>query len=213
MSKSAEMHRNGLPYCHPACRPLAASKAARYVADAFLGEENERTIVDAGCGEGRNAIYLVERGFRVIALDASARNLDILRRNPVLASAVPEMFESHVVDLVDEPLPIQERAVDVVLDVWFVGSVVLSHDGRRAAQRYLSEVHRVLKDGGLFIAEFETLRPRRTPEKLLTYFRNLMKGNFAVVESTAITADYVRYLDMGRKRKIPPALFAVARKN
>jgi SAM-dependent methyltransferase len=46
----------------------------RFVADELAGLSPGRAI-DLGCGEGRNAIWLAERGWRVTAVDFSAAGL------------------------------------------------------------------------------------------------------------------------------------------
>jgi len=173
-------------------------------------ERRRRTVVDAGCGEGRDTIFLLEKGFRVFALDASPRNISIVLQNPVVAKAPPEMFRSYVVDLVAEKVPIKDATADAVLDVWVLGSVILRHDGRSGAKQYLGEAHRILKPGGLFVSEFETIKPRRSSDKLKVYFANLVKGRFSVVVSEAIRADYPLYQEIPSQRKLWPALFVVA---
>jgi len=210
MSKSYEVHKQTFPYCHPSIKTLPPSRAAKFVVKTYpKRERSQQTIVDAGCGEGRDTLFLLGEGFHVVAIDASERNLDILYQKVVEARASPDMFSYHTVDLL-EKIPIESATVDVVLDVWVLGSVILPHDGRTGAKQYLAEVYRILKPDGLFISEFETIRPRRSAGKLKEYFANLMKGHFSIIESKTISADYALYLDVPHQGKVNSALFVVA---
>ena len=38
------------------------------------------TILDAGCGSGRNLVYLLREGYEVFAADANAREVETVRR-------------------------------------------------------------------------------------------------------------------------------------
>jgi ubiquinone/menaquinone biosynthesis C-methylase UbiE len=161
----------------------------------------------------------------VVALDASPSNLQTVSQKVSEAQLPSERLTCHVVDLV-EGIPLEDATADAVLDVWVLGSVILTHDGRAGAQRYLTEAHRVLKAGGIFVCEFETFRPRRSADKLRRYFADLVKGYFSIVQSEAINADYAPYLEFPLYRKVPvigkivqkivqkskPAIFVVARK-
>jgi len=212
VSKSADVHERGLPYCHPLADDLAPSKAAQFVADAYRAvERRDRVVVDAGCGEGRDATFLLDKGFRVVGLDISHRNLEIVRRSPAVARA-PGRFVSHVVDLAEERIPLDDTAVDAVLDVWVLGSVILRHDGRSGAKHYLAEVHRILKPDGILASEFETLKPRRSSEGLQIYFRNLVQGFFSAVVSEPTSGDYALHFEGPVRGKLGPALFVVASK-
>ena len=104
------------------------------MADTYpMRKHRHRLVVDAGCGEGRNTAFLLEKGFRVVGLDISQRNLDLVRESPTVAKAAG-MFASHVVDLAEERIPVEDAAVDAVLDVWVLGPVILQHDGRPGAK-------------------------------------------------------------------------------
>lgn len=123
ISKSAQIHRTNLPYCHPLAGDFPPSKVARFVVEKYPpGERCHRLVVDAGCGEGRDTASLLEKGFRVVALDASERNLEVVHKHPAVSKAA-DRFRSHIVDLVGERMPVMDGMADVVLDVWVLGSV------------------------------------------------------------------------------------------
>jgi tellurite methyltransferase len=102
------------------------------------------TVLDAGCGTGRNLVYLLRQGCRVYAADASARAVEELRRMArVLAPSLPETnFRVEAV----EQMSFDSEAADVV-----ISSAVL-HFARDDEQfnSMLRESFRVLKPGGLF---------------------------------------------------------------
>lgn len=212
MSRSAEIHKQSLPYCHPLVRNLPPSKGARFIAELSPQQQHsQRTVVDAGCGEGRDSLLLLQAGLCVVALDASPHNLQTVSQKVSEAQLPLDRLICLAADLV-EGIPLDDASADAVLDVWVLGSVILTHDGRAGAQRYLAEAHRVLKPGGIFVCEFETFSPRRSADELRTYFANLVKGYFSIVQSEAINADYALYLKVPVVQKSTPAIFVVARK-
>lgn len=90
------------------------------------------TAVDVACGTGRHTEYLVERGHRVIAVDASSEMLDHAR-------ARAPMAEFHEADL--HALPLRDSHADVV-----ICALALTHvPDLTAAMR---ELTRVLRPGG-----------------------------------------------------------------
>lgn len=102
------------------------------------------TVLDAGCGTGRNLIYLLREGCRIFAADASAHAIEELRRLArLLAPSLPETnFRVEAV----EQMSFDAEAADVV-----ISSAVL-HFARDDEQfdSMLRECFRVLKPGGLF---------------------------------------------------------------
>ena len=103
-------------------------------------------ILDAGCGTGRNLVYLLKSGFEVFGVDESALALGHTRRlATTLAPSLPEdNFREEPVDHVS----FADASFDVVLS-----SAVL-HFARDEEhwQGMVSEMWRVLKPGGIFFA-------------------------------------------------------------
>jgi SAM-dependent methyltransferase len=108
--------------------------------------DGRRSMLDAGCGSGRNLVYFLRSGLDVFGIDRSAEAVDRVR---ALATAlrpnVPaDQFRVGEIDA----LPWPDRHVDAV-----VCSAVLHfasdppHFGRM-----LEELWRVLNPGGLFFA-------------------------------------------------------------
>jgi tellurite methyltransferase len=103
-------------------------------------------ILDAGCGTGRNLVYLLRRGFEVFGVDESSAALAHSRQLAAhLAPSLPaENFRVEPV----ERMSFADASFDVVLS-----SAVL-HFARDEEQwqRMFSEMWRVLKSGGIFFA-------------------------------------------------------------
>jgi len=101
-------------------------------------------ILDAGCGGGRNLVYLLREGYEVFGTDADPRAVDATRRlaSSLSPSLPPENFHLEPIEKMSFP----EDFADVVLS-----SAVL-HFARDEPQfnAMLRTMWRVLKPGGLF---------------------------------------------------------------
>ena len=101
-------------------------------------------VVDAGCGSGRNLVYLLREGYEVFGLDADPRAVEEVRRLAAsLAPALPpENFRAEAIENTSFP--------DAFADV-AISSAVL-HFARDDAEfdAMLRGSWRVLARGGLF---------------------------------------------------------------
>jgi SAM-dependent methyltransferase len=101
-------------------------------------------ILDAGCGYGRNLIYLLREGYEVYAADEDAKAVESVRAFArTVAPALPETnFRVEAV----EQMSFDDVCADVVI------SNTVLHLARDDAQfeRMLQGSWRVLKPGGLF---------------------------------------------------------------
>jgi len=202
-----------LPFCHPIVEDLPPSKAARFIAKALPHGVKRRIIIDAGCGEGRDTLFLLDKGFPVIALEISRKNLYKLSNKAKDARIPSERLHCLNVDLVGS-IPFKDATIEAVSDVWVLGSVILPHDGVTGARKYLGEIYRILKPGGLFVSECETIKPRRSQRDLSKYLSKLLDGYFKIIKSRATTADYYHFLKVpiSHRTRTQPALFVVAQK-
>ena len=100
-------------------------------------------VVDAGCGYGRNLVYLMRQGCEIFALDQDAEGVEHVRQLSVaLATGLPpQNFQVGAI----ERMPFPDELADVVL----CSSVL--HFARDEAHFHamVSELWRVLKPGGL----------------------------------------------------------------
>lgn len=102
------------------------------------------TILDAGCGSGRNLVYLLREGYRVFAADADAREVHKVRN--MARALAPSLPESNFRVEAVENMSFEAEIADVV-----ISNTVLhfaADDAHFEAMLYGS--FRVLKPGGLF---------------------------------------------------------------
>lgn len=108
-------------------------------------------VLDLGCAAGRNAVYLAERGFDVVALDASAPM--VARTRDRLAEVLDggEAGRRVRTGRMDDLGELSDASVDLVV------ALGVLHNARSEAEweRTLSEVERILAPGGrLLVANF-----------------------------------------------------------
>jgi len=107
----------------------------------------EAAVLDLGCGEGRHAIEMAKRGYRMTGIDLTEPLLDIARANAA-KQQVDIQFERH--DMRSLPW---ENAFDAAYCVW--GSFgVFDEQGN---YDLLKAVHHALKSGGRLIIENHSL--------------------------------------------------------
>jgi SAM-dependent methyltransferase len=118
-------------------------------------------VLDAGCGYGRNLVYLLREGCGVFALDADPAGIEHVRKlSASLATGLPE--ENFQVGPI-ERMPFPNRFADVA-----ICNAVL-HFARDEAhfRAMLAELWRVLRPGGMLFCrlgsrigmDFEQVRP------------------------------------------------------
>ncbi len=101
------------------------------------------TVLDAGCGYGRNLVHLLREGCRVLALDADPKAVDHVRQlSAALATGLPaENFQVGQI----EAMPFADGIADVVL----CNSVLHFSRDEEHFRAQVSELWRVLRPGGM----------------------------------------------------------------
>jgi ubiquinone/menaquinone biosynthesis C-methylase UbiE len=103
-------------------------------------------VLDAGAGNGRNTVYLAERGCQVTALDFADFALEETTRR--VAHAGLETRVSIVRHFIDGALPFPENSFDFVLDAY-----VFCHFLREeVGHRFWRGMARVTKPGGYLLS-------------------------------------------------------------
>jgi SAM-dependent methyltransferase len=105
-------------------------------------------VLDAGCGAGRNALYLAQQGCHVEAVDSSAAALRLFRGR-LSAVRWRELVKIRQVSLVP-PLPFDSDFFDAALDIYV--SCHFLEPGRMAS--HWNEIRRILVRGGFALAAF-----------------------------------------------------------
>jgi tellurite methyltransferase len=101
-------------------------------------------ILDAGCGSGRNLVYLLREGYEVYAADADAGEVEKVRS--MARTLAPSLPASNFRVESVEKMSFEDACADVVI------SNTVLHFARDDAhfKSMLYELFRVLKPGGLF---------------------------------------------------------------
>ena len=138
---------------NPAAPPSAALRQAFGDIDIYLFDQllrgrfdGVRTVLDAGCGGGRNLVWLLRSGFDVFAVDRDARAVERVRR--LAAELAPGLPAENVRVAEVDALPFADAGMDAV-----ISSAVL-HFAADATHlgRMVDEMWRVLRPGGLLFA-------------------------------------------------------------
>jgi SAM-dependent methyltransferase len=101
----------------------------------------DKNVLDLGCGTGRNANYLAERGNKIIGIEISKEAINIAKTR---ARDLGVLVDYRLGDI-GESYDIESSSIDVILDV--TSSNSLYEAGREI---YLKETSRVLKNSGYF---------------------------------------------------------------
>ena len=116
-----------------------------YVFDQILRGNIEpgMTVLDAGCGYGRNLVHLLRSGCQVFALDQDPQAVDHVRRlSESLQTGLPaENFQAGSIE--NMPFP------DAIADVVLCNAVLHFARDDRHFRAMLAELWRVLKPGGM----------------------------------------------------------------
>jgi SAM-dependent methyltransferase len=111
-----------------------------------MGVNPERSVaVDAGCGTGRNSLYLANRGFTVYALDRLPELISTLHEN-AKAAALELRLHAICAD-VGEVWPVASGSASVAIDTFCYKHLMTAE----ARLTYRQELTRVLQSGGVYL--------------------------------------------------------------
>jgi SAM-dependent methyltransferase len=103
-----------------------------------------RSVLDLCCGTGRHTVYLAGHGFHVHAVDVSSHAVEITSKR-----VADERHRNVSVAVGDaRSIPLASASVDAVVCTWSLG-----HGYRADLVATVAEAARVLRPGGLFLAD------------------------------------------------------------
>jgi tellurite methyltransferase len=104
------------------------------------------SLLDAGCGNGRNLVYFLRNGYQTFAVDADVRAVDYVRE--LARHLAPALAKENFLTAELAQLPFASQQFDLV-----ISSAVL-HFAKDESHfnRMLDEMWRVLKPGGIFFS-------------------------------------------------------------
>lgn len=106
-----------------------------------------KTVLDFGCGSGRNTIPMVDMEFgKVIAMDYNRECLELTKEKIKSAENVTYIQNERM------EIPLDDNSVDAIVAY---GALFLFAEQERAA--FAGELYRVLKKDGLILADFRGL--------------------------------------------------------
>jgi ubiquinone/menaquinone biosynthesis C-methylase UbiE len=108
--------------------------------------DTRQRVLDAGCGDGRNLIYLLQRGFECYGVDSEPTAIDLVRG--VASRLAPSLPASNfaVADLTR--LPHSDASMNAVM----CSAVLHFANDQAHFQAMVDEMWRVLTPGGLLFA-------------------------------------------------------------
>ena len=103
-------------------------------------------ILDAGCGGGRNIVWLLRNGFEVSAIDIDQQSVENVRElaKRLAPNLAPENFQIATLN----SIPFADESFDRVI----CNAVLHFAEDRAQFDLWLTELWRVLKPGGIFFA-------------------------------------------------------------
>ena len=115
---------------------------------SILARKRAERVLDLGCGAGRHTMYLAESGFKTYGADISDTGLRLTKRR--LES---RKMEAEIIKCDMKSMPYIQSCFDAVVCVQ-----TIYHQKLKGIQETVSEIHRILKKGGLLLANFHSKR-------------------------------------------------------
>ena len=107
---------------------------------------NCNTVLDAGCGGGRNLVYFLRNGFDVYGIDPDAEAVNVVKH--VSAVLSPTNSSKHFKIATAEKLPFKDNYFDLVIS----SAVLHFAQNEIHFDQMLRSMWRVIKPGGYFFA-------------------------------------------------------------
>jgi ubiquinone/menaquinone biosynthesis C-methylase UbiE len=116
---------------------------------ASLKKKNEKArVLDLGCGAGRNLTYAASQKFEAHGVDMSETGLNLTKER-----LRKRKLEAHILKGDMNLLPYVDSCFDAVVCLF-----TIYHQNLKGIRTTVSEVHRILKKGGLLLTNFQSKR-------------------------------------------------------
>lgn len=151
--------------------------------------DNCHTILDAGCGSGRNIAYFLQNGFKVYGIDQSEHAVELAKRlsADLCAEHAPDNFKLAAV----EALPFDDGKFDLVI----CSAVLHFANDAEHFDSMLRSLWRVLKPGGYFFARLASdIGIEKLVQPLGNYRYLLPDGSERFLVNEEILLEYTREL-------------------
>ena len=136
------------------CLPERLKKPVPFVVEAVpdFRRNNVSVIFDLGCGAGRHCVYLAQQEFGIVGIDLSKASLKIAKEW-IRKERLPNV---QLVRGVMTHVPFKDNCFDAVISV-----SVIHHAMKSDIIRTIEEIHRILRAGGLFLANLVSVEDCR----------------------------------------------------
>jgi len=115
----------------------------------LLKEKNKKTcVLDLGFGAGRNLMYVANQGFEAHGVEMSETGLKVTKER-----LRKRNLEAHILKGDMNLLPYIDSCFDVVVCLF-----TIYHQKLKGIETTISEVHRVMRKGGILLANFQSKR-------------------------------------------------------
>lgn len=137
---------------------IFGKRPANFLADNYHFLPFEGSVLDMGMGEGRNAVFLAQKGFKVTGIDISSV---AVKKANLLAKEYGVKIKGVVASLKD--YKIAPGSFDAIICFYYVDHSLLE------------KIKSWLKPGGVLIYEAYTLRQRKLPSRTHDPVENFLK--------------------------------------
>lgn len=146
--------------------PDVPSQFGAFVASEFIGERP--TIVELGCGNGRDSLFFARHGFRVIGVDASSSGIEMCnRRAPVNAGFICSEVENP--ELLENLRSLIGGDKVLVYARFFIHAIVEATE-----TLFFAIASELCQDGGAVAVEFRTNRDEAFAKLTPAHYRRFI---------------------------------------
>ncbi|SEO53919.1 Methyltransferase domain-containing protein [Mucilaginibacter gossypiicola] len=151
--------------------------------------DNCHSVLDAGCGNGRNIAYFLQNGFKVYGVDQSEHAVELSKR--LSAELCPDHSPDNFKLAAVENLPFSDGQFDLVI----CSAVLHFANDAEHFDSMLRSLWRVLKPGGYFFARLASDIGIETSVQPLGNYRYLLPdGSERFLVNEEILLEYTREL-------------------